>query len=136
MASLLSLFIVLFVGTESDQDHAPPQFGPAVVTVGETVTPPASLSVCGFSLVAASEDGPQVAITARPSTMLAVVRHGEVIQVDVAVTQLSGPFEISSDVRLVGGERAEVSLALGPGQELCWRGRSGCGLLARQILAA
>ncbi len=114
MLSILSLLSILIVSASADQDPVPPQFGPAVVTFGETAAAPASRPSCGFSLISAREDGPQVVITAKPVTMLAVVRPNEVAQVEITIRQITGPFEISADVQPTAGDQAEVCLALGP----------------------
>lgn len=104
---VVPLLLCLITGAALGTDRAAPQFGQAVVTFGERAAPAASLPASGFSLIAA-EDGPQLAVTAHPTTLLADVRPGEAIQVDVSIEQISGPFEISADVRLVEGSEAEV----------------------------
>ncbi len=114
MTLTLSLLSCLLAGVVLGGEPAAPQFGQAVITLNELPAPPASLSVCGFSLVAAG-DGPQLAVTASPATLLADLRRGEVVQVEVPVERTAGAFEVWAEAELVAGQQAEVWLSLGEG---------------------
>jgi hypothetical protein len=88
----------------------PSPFGPAQVTLNGTAAPAASLSVCGFRLVAL-DAGPQLAVM-EPAAMLAALQQGEEIAVCVPMRTVNGPCTISAEVALLDGAAAEVVLSL------------------------
>ncbi len=75
--------------------------------------PPASLSFCGFRLVARSE-GPQVAMTERPASLLFDLKAGEDAEVLLSVDDLppAAALKASAAVRMVQGETADVELGI------------------------
>jgi len=133
LTPFVSLSLCLIAGVAVGSDPAAPQFGQTVVIFGDTPAPAASFSAGNFSLVAA-EDGPQVAVTAHPTTLLADVRRGEQVHVDAPIDHLAGPFEASADVHLVEGHGAEVGLSAGGGSHrrvLLPEGRARLRLVGR-----
>ena len=112
MAPTLCLLSHLIVAAGLGSEPDLPQVGQAAIALNGLPAPAATLPACGFSLVAASE-GPQLAVTTSPTTLLAAVGPGDVIQIDVPIQQLTGPLEVSADVELVAGVAATVYLSAG-----------------------
>jgi hypothetical protein len=88
----------------------PSPFGPAEVTLDGAAGPAASMSVCGFRLVA-RDAGPQVAVL-EPAAVIASLQQNEEAGLSIPIRLLKGPFTVSAQAALVEGERAEVSLSL------------------------
>jgi len=89
-----------------------PTFGPARIVLGGEPAPPASASVCGFALVA-HDEGPQVALEARPPAAVVSVQGEEAVVAVIPLEGLAGPFTVSAEAALVHGDGAEVSLGVG-----------------------
>jgi len=92
---------------------APPTFGPAEIRLNDRLGPPASLSVCGFQVVAEAQ-GPQLAVTAQPVRLVADLRAGEQFEAAVAVRGVAGKVTASAVVALRRGAAVDVSLATQP----------------------
>ena len=67
--------------------------------------------MCGFSLVAWG-DGPQLALTVRPQSLVASLRAGESVEIDVPLPKLAGSFTVSADVIVREGGTAKVAIRL------------------------
>ena len=70
-------------------------FQPAVVTLDGVPAPPASMSVCGFRLVARAA-GPQLAVM-EPAAMLASLGPGEELAVAIPVQCAAGSASLSAE---------------------------------------
>jgi len=92
-------------------DPRMPRFGSSAVYLGGIETPPAGPASAGFTLVA-GENGPQVALMETARKWTASVDHGEEVRLVVPVQNFKEPLQVSCDVRVVQGARAEVELAL------------------------
>jgi len=113
--SLVVAFILVCVGSShaaAPKTLPPPPspFGSAEVTLDGSAAPAASLSVCGFRLVA-RDKGPQVVVM-EPTAVLASLQRNEEAVLSIPVRLFKGPFTISAQATLVEGESAEVSLSL------------------------
>ena len=111
----LVLAIVVAVCVRSSPvagDVRQPRFGAAQVTSAGQAVGAASSSVCGFVVVAGGA-GPQVALTKRPTSFLAAVQGDEHVSVSVPCQGLEGRVAIVVEACLVGGDGAEVELAVG-----------------------
>lgn len=103
-------YLIITAGLGAEPDLPP--FGQAAITLNGLPAPAATRPAGGFSLVAAQQ-GPQLAVTTSPTTLLAATGQGDVIQIDVPIRHLTGPLEISANVELVDGAQATVCLAAG-----------------------
>ncbi|MCL4193819.1 MAG: hypothetical protein KJZ87_18925, partial [Thermoguttaceae bacterium] len=112
------------------------EFGPAGIVLNGRPAPPASAAVCGFRLVA-DDQGPQIAITESPATLLMALAPDERVELAIDARGLAGQVRVTADVRADGGT-AEVTLSAADAsrQETCgadWRrielpaeAREGC----------
>jgi len=90
-----------------------PEFGPAEVQICGRPAPPASGSVCGFSVVA-DKLGPQIAFTRRPTSCLTALRAGEEVEIAAAIRGVSGPCTIAVEASADASCEADVSVAICP----------------------
>ncbi len=93
-------------------DAAPPKFGPAEATLAGSPAPVASMSVCGFRLVA-GDRGPQLAVMEPTRTILASLERGEEAGITVPVQGASEPVTMLAEATLLAGEAAEACLSVG-----------------------
>ncbi len=108
---VVALLAVCADAAGAEVSPAPPSpFGPAEVMLDGSAAPAASLSVCGFRLVA-GDTGPQVAVM-EPATVLVSLRRSEEAVVRIPVRQIKGPVTFSTQAMLVEGDSAEVSVSL------------------------
>jgi len=105
------LFGAIVFCAADQSDAAPPKFGQAEISLNGKPAPPASSSVCGFTLVARPE-GPQIALTKQPPSLLASLHPGEQAAVAVPIRGVAGPFSVTARAALFPPQEAEVSLSL------------------------
>jgi hypothetical protein len=94
------------------RDPRIPFFGTGAVFLDGEAAPPASAAAGGFALIARGEE-PQVAVMETARTWTVSVGRGEEVRLVVPVKNVMEPLRILSDVRVVGGTRAEVELSFG-----------------------
>jgi len=102
---------VIAMGAKPKTPPAPPPPPPIAVKLNGSAAPAASLPVCGFRLIAASE-ATQVAVMEPTGPILANLQPGDEVAIDVPPQRLSGPYTASAEMCLVEGDAAEVSLSL------------------------
>ena len=95
-----------------DRDPRIPFFGEVSVRLGAEAAPRPSAAAGGFAVIARKQ-GPQVAVMATTGTLTVDVEKGEQVGWRVPVGNVSEPVRILADVRVVGGEQADVELSLG-----------------------
>lgn len=108
-AALLAMALVFVPGP--GLRASPPEFGTVEVRLCGRPTA-ASSSVCGFSVVARAA-GPQAALMEPSRVALVSVGGHEQVQISIPIRGESGPIEAVAKLRLVEGDRAEVSFSLG-----------------------
>ncbi len=98
---------VVLIGLPAAQGEV--EFGPAGFVLNGQPAPPASAAVCGFRLVA-NDQGPQIAITESPATLLMALARDERVELSIEARGLAGQVRVSADVRADGGQ-AEITLS-------------------------